>query len=51
MSSTRKEEIKQAILATRYITLQILGRSFDDCFLNLDIGGMDGGFRIKELLF
>lgn len=49
-SPMRKEELRQAILATRCVTLQISGRSFDDGFLNLELD-IEGWFQIKDLLF
>ena len=50
VSPVRKEEIKQAILATRCVTMEITSNSQDDCVLNLNLG-QDEGYKIRKTLF
>ncbi len=50
VSPVRKEEIKQAILATRCVTMEITSNAQDCCFLNLNLGE-DEGYKIRRTLY
>ena len=50
VSPVRKEEIKQAILATRCVTMSITNNSHEDCVLTLNLG-QDEGYKIRKTLF
>ena len=50
LSPTRKEEMNQAILVTRCVTMEITSNPMDDGVLNLNLG-QDEGYYVKETLF
>jgi len=49
-SPTRKEEVRQAIFATRCVTMQIARNPNEGAILNLNLE-LEGGFKAKEKLF
>jgi hypothetical protein len=50
MSPARQEELNQAILATRCVTMEIARNPADGAILNLNLG-LEAGFEISDKLF
>ena len=50
VSPARKEEMSQAILVTRCVTMEITSNPDEEGVLNLNLG-QDEGYRVKEALF
>jgi len=49
-SPAREEEVRQAILATRCVTMRVSSNPNDDVMVSLNLG-LEEGFRIKETLY
>jgi hypothetical protein len=49
-SPARREEVKQAIIVTRCITMQISRRPDEGAILNINMS-LEGGYKTKDILF